>query len=76
MPQGLRDGKQGHVVHRLPLEEGLPAVHRLSRGAGSPQPFLPLPPKGATQGPGKALLEFQEYNSLVELKQKLSTALL
>jgi hypothetical protein len=27
VPQGLWDGKQGHVVHRLPLEEGLPAVH-------------------------------------------------
>lgn len=36
VPQGLWDGKQGHVVHRLPLEEGLPAVHRLSGGQARP----------------------------------------
>lgn len=60
MPQGLWDGKQGHVVHCLPLEEGLPAVHRLSQSCLS---FLP-------KAQGRPFLEFQEYNSLVELKCK------
>lgn len=30
VPQGVRDGEPRHVVHRLPLEEGLPEIHRLS----------------------------------------------
>ena len=29
--QGLRGGAQGALVHRLPLEESLPALHRLKR---------------------------------------------
>lgn len=29
MPQGVRRGAQGPVVHRLPLEKGLPALPRL-----------------------------------------------
>lgn len=34
MPQGVRDGEPRHVVHRLPLEEGLPEVYRLRRRRG------------------------------------------
>lgn len=30
MPQGVRDGEPRHVVHRLPLEKGLPEIYRLS----------------------------------------------
>lgn len=29
--QGVRDGEPRHVVHSLPLEKGLPEVHRLSK---------------------------------------------
>nr|XP_042703301.1 SLC2A4 regulator isoform X2 [Chrysemys picta bellii] len=39
VPQGVRDGEPGHVVHSLPVEEGLSEVRRLS---------VPLPP---TPGP-------------------------
>ncbi|XP_042703302.2 SLC2A4 regulator isoform X1 [Chrysemys picta bellii] len=35
VPQGVRDGEPGHVVHSLPVEEGLSEVRRLS---------VPLPP--------------------------------
>ena len=27
VPEGVRHGEPGHVVHSLPLEEGLPAFH-------------------------------------------------
>lgn len=27
VPEGVRHGESGHVVHSLPLEEGLPALH-------------------------------------------------
>jgi len=30
VPQGVRSGAQGSVVHRLPLEKGLPALPRLN----------------------------------------------
>lgn len=30
VPQGVRDGEPRHVVHRLPLEKGLPEIYRLS----------------------------------------------
>lgn len=30
MSEGLWDGEQRHVVHCLPMEEGLPKVHRLT----------------------------------------------
>lgn len=36
MPEGVWDGESGHVVHRLPLEEGLPEVCRLR-----PEPLPP-----------------------------------
>lgn len=31
MPQGVRSGAQGSVVHRLPLEKSLPTLPRLKK---------------------------------------------
>ena len=46
VPEGVRHGESRHVVHSLPLEEGLPAFHRLtcaplSRPRHSCPPFPP-----------------------------------
>ena len=30
MSEGVRHGEKGHVVHSLPLEKSLPAIHRLN----------------------------------------------
>lgn len=34
VPEGVWDGESRHVVYRLPLEEGLPEVHRLRQAGG------------------------------------------
>ena len=36
VPEGVRHGESGHVVHGLPLEEGLPAFPGLSLPRASP----------------------------------------
>jgi hypothetical protein len=42
VPEGVWDGESRHVVHSLPLEEGLPEVHRLSPPEGMmPKPLQP-----------------------------------
>uniref|UniRef100_A0A9L0R6S9 Zinc finger protein 704 n=1 Tax=Equus caballus TaxID=9796 RepID=A0A9L0R6S9_HORSE len=40
VPQGVRHGEPGPVVHGLPLEEGVPALHRLRLASARPCPRL------------------------------------
>lgn len=55
VPQGVWHGEPGHVVHRLPLEKGLPEIHRLSilqlhHGATRRQALLPSRPEKTGRG--------------------------
>lgn len=47
VPEGVRHGESGHVVHSLPLEEGLPALpglnHGPSRWPGDTGRWVPSP---------------------------------
>lgn len=79
VPEGVRDGAPGHVVHRLPLEEGLPEVHWLRARASRPR--LSLLPAPSTAGLGKCFSFRTKYTwspgkalsgTLVELQQKKS----
>lgn len=47
VPEGVRDGEPRHVVHRLPLEEGLPEVRGLR---AQPVPSRRRPPAAHVEG--------------------------